>query len=66
VSDDPREQQLEPRSSVKLTLNAKHDPQWEIKVLEGATTAEIERIRRIAVDQHNALMAQLLGRGLTP
>lgn len=42
---------VEQRSSVKLTLNAKGDPQVEVRVYEGADAEELERIRRLAVQQ---------------
>lgn len=58
-------QQTEQRSSVKVTMNAKHDPQWEIKIVDGATEDEINRLRTLAVEQHRALVTELLGRGLT-
>jgi hypothetical protein len=51
----------EARSTVKISLNAKQDPQWEIKVVEGADPVELDRIRELAVAQHRALVRELLG-----
>ena len=55
------EPQLEPLqlSKVKLTRNAKGDPQWEISVVEGADMDELDRIRDIAIVQYRALEAAL-------
>lgn len=47
-------------SKVKLVRNAKGDPQWEISVVEGASAQELDRLRLLAVDQHNALIEALL------
>jgi len=52
VSDDPREQQLEQRSSVKIATTAKGEATVEVKVYDGTTAAEIERIRRLAVGNY--------------
>lgn len=60
----PAEQHGEPvesRSKVKITRNAKGDPQWEISVVDGVTRDEIERIRGLAVEQHQALLTDLVG-----
>lgn len=43
-------QQETQRSSVKITENAKHETQVEVKIYDGATEDEIERIRGMAVD----------------
>lgn len=61
---DPHEQngqQVEPRSRVKVTMSATHKPHWEVSVVEGAQHDELDRIRKLAVDQHNALVRELLG-----
>lgn len=52
---------VEPRSKVKLTRNAKGDPQWEVSVVEGADETEIQRLRMIAVDAWRALERDLAG-----
>lgn len=52
-------QPSESKSSIKTTLNAKHDPQFEIKIVEGTTTEEMDRLRGIAVAQFKALLAEL-------
>jgi hypothetical protein len=44
-----------------VTMNAKHDPQWEVKVVAGSTREELDELRAIAVAQHNALVRELLG-----
>lgn len=48
------------RSSVKVTRNAKGDPQWEIKVRVGDTAAEVAEAREIALATHRALEAELV------
>lgn len=48
------------RSSVKVTRNAKGDPQWEIKVRVGDTEAEIVTAYKVAVLAHHALEAELV------
>lgn len=47
------------RSSVKLSLNAKRDVQWEIKVLAGDDMDALDAARRIALAQHEALTREL-------
>jgi len=49
----------EARSRIKLTRNAKGDPQWEISVVAGTPEAELDEARRIAVEQWNKLYAEL-------
>jgi hypothetical protein len=44
--------QLEQRSSVKLTRNAKGDCQIEVKVYAGEDEAEVQRIREVAQRQY--------------
>lgn len=60
----PRQEQHEPvesRSKIKVTRNAKGDPQWEIAVVEGVTRDEIARLRTLAVEQHEMLLRELVG-----
>ena len=52
---------VEARSMVKVTRNAKGDPQWEVSVVEGADETEIQRLRMIAVDAWRALERDLAG-----
>ena len=52
-------QEQEQRSSIKVTRNAKGDPQWEVKVVEGSTNESLDEIRRIAVNQYTALRVEL-------
>lgn len=47
------EYQVEAKSSVKISCNAKGEAQPEIKIVEGADAQEIERIRQIAVLTYN-------------
>lgn len=49
------------RSSVKVTRNAKGDPQWEIKIRVGDTAVEVAEAREIALATHRALERELLG-----
>ena len=48
------------RSSVKVTRNAKGDPQWEVKVRVGDTAVEVAEAREIALATHRALEAALV------
>lgn len=59
----PQHEPVESRSKIKVTRNAKGDPQWEISVVDGVTREEIERIRSLAVEQHQALVRELVGSG---
>lgn len=52
---------VEQRSKVKITRNAKGDPQWEVSVVDGVDPAEMARIRTLAVEQHKALVDELVG-----
>lgn len=51
--------QVEQRSKIKLTRNAKGDPQWEISVVTGETDETLDLMRTQAVSQWNALMRDL-------
>lgn len=44
----------EAKSSIKISCNAKGEAQPEVKIVEGADAAEIERIRVLAVNTYNA------------
>jgi len=61
VSTTEHEPIPEGRSSVKVTRNAKGDPQWEIKVRVGDTAVEVAEARETALANHRALEAALLG-----
>jgi len=50
---------IEQRSSVKVTRNAKGDPQFEIKVVDGVDEAEMMRLQRIAVAHYWDLVTEL-------
>lgn len=60
MSASEHEQIPEGRSSVKVTRNAKGDPQWEIKVRVGDTAAEVAEAREIALATHRALEHDLV------
>lgn len=47
------------RSSVKLIRNAKGETQWELRVCVGDTEEQLNEARRIAVEQHAQLLAEL-------
>lgn len=50
-------------SRVKLTRNAKGEPQWEISVREGSSEEEITRIRGLAVAAYRELEREFAGKG---
>lgn len=52
---------LDPKSSVKITRNAKGDQQWEIKVRVGDTETEVQEAQRIALAVHQDLARTLGG-----
>lgn len=52
--------QLEQRSKIKVTRNAKGEPQWEISVVIGEDPVALARLREQAVEQHRALERELL------
>jgi hypothetical protein len=54
--------QVEQRSRVKITRNAKGEAQFEVSVVSGQEVAELVRIRELAVAQYRALEEEL-GRG---
>lgn len=56
----PAQELQEGRSSVKVTRNAKGDPQWEVKVRVGDTAVEVATAREIALAEHRALEAALV------
>ncbi len=56
---NPEGEAVQQRSSVKLSLNAKRDVQWEIKVLAGDDLDALDEARKIALTQHYALVAEL-------
>ena len=55
----PEQVELQQRSSVKLSLNAKRDVQWEIKVVAGDDESVLDEARRIALKQHRELSGEL-------
>lgn len=51
--------QVEQKSSIKVTLNAKREPQFEAKVVQGVTDDELATLRRQAVNHYQALCREL-------
>jgi len=58
MADEPI---VEQKSRFKITMNAKHEPQWELSVVAGETAEELDRLRLLAVSQHEQLRSALLG-----
>ena len=58
--------ELEAKSSVKITCNAKGDAQPEVKIYEGCDPGEVERIRVIAVEAYLATQREVRGVSLEP
>jgi hypothetical protein len=52
-------QTAEQRSSVKIATTAKGDPTVEVKVYEGTSEDELERIRQLAVHNYLAVCREL-------
>ena len=50
-------------SSVKISQNAKGEAQVEVKVYEGATPDEVERIRQLAVSAYTHTVSEVRGNG---
>lgn len=46
-------------SRIKVTRNAKGEPQWEISVREGIDAGELMRLRKLAVSEYRALEDEL-------
>lgn len=55
----PDYQPVEQKSSIKVTRNAKGEPQFEAKVVDGATDEELTTLRRQAVNQYRELTKEL-------
>lgn len=52
-------QPLEQKSSIKVSTTAKGDPQFEAKIVEGATDLELTNLRRQAVHHYRELRREL-------
>jgi len=52
---------VEPKSSIRIARTAKGDPQFEVKVYEGATAEELDRMRGLAVAEYKALNDEFYG-----
>jgi hypothetical protein len=50
---------VEQRSSVKIATTAKGEATVEVKVVEGALTGEVERIRQLAVRSYLDAMREV-------
>lgn len=57
----PEYQQPEQKSSVKISCTAKGEATPEIKVIEGTTLEELERIRQLAVGAYLATQREVRG-----
>ena len=51
--------QVEPKSSVKITTNAKGMAQVDVKVYEGATEEEMQATKDLAVKVYTATISEL-------
>lgn len=51
--------QPEQKSSIAIKTTAKGEPVAEVKAYEGVTEDEMERLRKIAVAQYQALLEEL-------
>ncbi len=54
-------QPVEQRSRVKISTTAKHEPTWEISVVEGADEDEVQRLVDIATRHHKELYSEFYG-----
>lgn len=59
MSSHDETQQFEAKSSIKVTLNAKREAQFEAKVVQGVTDAELATLRGQAVNQYRELCREL-------
>ena len=59
MSAQEYEGRVEQKSSVKVTRNAKGEPQFEAKVVAGATDEELATLRQQAVTQYRELAREL-------
>lgn len=59
MSTQEHDGQVEQKSSIKVVRNAKGTPQFEAKIVSGATDAELTTLRQQAVAQYKALDADL-------
>lgn len=60
MSTTEHDPQIEQRSKIKLTRNAKGDPQWEISVVADEQDATLDAMRAQAVAQWRALEMELV------
>jgi hypothetical protein len=51
--------EFEQRSSIKTSLNAKREAQFEAKVVDGTSDEAMAELRRIAVSNHRELCREL-------
>ena len=55
------EQQTESRSSIALERNARGDCQIKVKLYDGVTETEVDRLRTLAVDNYRQLEREFYG-----
>jgi hypothetical protein len=53
------EVQTESKGSVKISRNAKGEPQFEVKVYVGESAEDLDPVREVAIGQYNALYRDL-------
>jgi hypothetical protein len=59
VSAPEHEQQVESKSTIRVSLNAKREPQFEVKIVDGVTDPELAELRRQAVASYRELCREL-------
>jgi hypothetical protein len=57
MSTPEHSEQVEQRSSVKISTTAKGDAVPEVKVYEGTTREQMDTIRAVAIATYNATLA---------
>jgi len=59
MSAPDHDQQVEQKSSIKTSVNAKREAQFEAKIVQGTTDDELTELRRQAVHNHRELCREL-------
>lgn len=65
-SAESGEVQIEQRSSIKVTRNAKGEPQWEVKVVVGDELEKLDIVHDMAVAHYKQLERELVGAASVP
>jgi hypothetical protein len=52
---------IEQVSKIKVSMNSKQDPQWEVSIVLGTTPDEVAELHSLAVAEYRALQRDLLG-----